>query len=234
MTGMPATDDAAAGQMQEQRGADPETRRRLAPAERTPQILEAALEEFAERGYAGARMAAVAARAGIAKGLIYHYFPSKAALLQATVRACTQPAFEELEQAERRVAGMSGSARDLLAALIEVAYARVRKEGRERHLLRLIVTEAEHFPELARFYREEVLSRATAVVRAVLRAGVASGEFAPEAVETPGLAEVIMAPAMMASVWRMILGEADAPALERMQAAHLDLLLKGLAASCKP
>ncbi|MBD0274100.1 MAG: TetR family transcriptional regulator, partial [Acetobacteraceae bacterium] len=49
-------------------GASP-ARRRLAPAERTPQILAAALEEFAERGYAGASMAAVAARAGVTKGL---------------------------------------------------------------------------------------------------------------------------------------------------------------------
>jgi AcrR family transcriptional regulator len=206
----------------------PPPRRRLAPEARTPQIMEAALEEFAERGYAGARMAAVAARAGVAKGLIYHYFPSKAELFLATVRACTQPVFEE---AERRIAGAGGSARALLAGLVDIAYARVGAERRERALFKLILAEAERFPELARLYEGEVLSRATGIVRAVLRAGVASGEFRPEVAETPCLAEVVMAPATMASVWRMILGEdGAAPGLAEMRAAHLDLLLRGLAA----
>jgi len=73
-------------------------RRRLAPAERTPQILAAALEEFAERGYAGASMAATAARAGVTKGLIYHYFPGKAELFKAVIRSCVQPVFSEAER----------------------------------------------------------------------------------------------------------------------------------------
>jgi AcrR family transcriptional regulator len=201
-------------------------RQRLAPAARTPQILEAAIEEFAERGFDGARMAAVAARAGIAKGLIYHYFPSKAELFQAAVQACTRPVFEA---AERRLGTVHGSARQLLTDLIGLAYARISEEPRERALFRLIVTEAERVPELAAFYRRDILARATGIARAVLRAGAASGEFRPEVAEMPGLAEVIMAPAIMASVWQMILGEA-APEPGLMHGAHLDLLLAGLAA----
>jgi AcrR family transcriptional regulator len=200
-------------------------RRRLEPSERMPQILEAALAEFAERGFAGARMAAVATRAGIAKGLIYHYFPSKAELFEATVRDCTRPVFEA---AERRLSGFRGSARRLLADLLDVAYARIREEPRERVLFRLIVSESARVPELAEFYRREILARATGIARAVLRAGVASGEFRPEVAEAPCYAEVIMAPAIMASVWRTILDEAAAPDLEGMRAAHLDLLLAGL------
>lgn len=191
-----------------------------------PQILDAALEEFAARGYAGARVAAVAARAGIAKGLVYHYFPSKAALFLATIRACTQPAFEA---AERRLQAGGTSARAMLTDLIGLAYRRLDEGGRERALFRLIVAEADRFPELARFYQDEVLSRATALVGGVLRAGAASGEFRPEAAEMPGLAEVVLAPAVAASVWRMILGPGAAPDLEAARAAHLDLLLAGLA-----
>src|SRR5690349_11852781 len=208
-------------------GGAQQARRRLAPEARMPQILEAALEEFAERGYAGARMAAVASRAGIAKGLIYHYFPSKSDLFQATVRACTQPVFEE---AERRASEYNGSARELLIALIGIAYSRACNDRRERALFKLIVTEAERFPELARFYKAEVLARATSILGAVLRAGAASGEFRPRVADMPGLAEVVMAPAIMASVWQMILGETAAPDPGGMHAAHLDLLLAGLAA----
>ena len=206
-------------------------RQRLPREARTPQILDAALAEFAERGYGGARMAAVAERAGIAKGLIYHYFPSKSALFLATIRAATEPAFEA---AERRVFVTGGPVRAVLSDLISVAYARLRDGHRERALFRLVIAEAARFPELARFYREEVLDRATGLVRAMLRAGAASGEFRPEVAEMPNLAEVVMAPAIAASVWRMILGEAGAPDLLAQQQAHLDLLLAGLAARPGP
>ena len=221
------TRDGAKTSQDVQPGPVAERRRRLAPTERMPQILDAALEEFAERGYGGARMAAVAERAGIAKGLIYHYVPSKQALFSATVRACTQPAFEA---AERQVADCTGSARDLLAALLAIAYERVSGQPRERALFKLIITEAERFPELAAFYRDEVLARSVAIVDAVLQAGVASGEFRPAVASMPGLAEVVLAPAIVAGVWRMIMAKDDAPDPLAMQLAHLDLLLGGLSA----
>ena len=201
-----------------------EARRRLLPEARMPLILGAALEEFSERGYAGARMAAVAARAGIAKGLIYHYFPSKLALFQAAVRAFTEGTFAE---AEERLEAPVGSARDLLRDILAVGYARIGAQGRERSLFRLIVNEAERAPELAAFYRTAVLERATRIARAVLRAGAASGEFRPDVAEMPLLAEVVMAPVIAGAVWNVILGE-DAPDLDRMRAAHLELLLAGL------
>ena len=200
-------------------------RRRLAPAERTPQILAAALEEFAERGYAGASMAAAAARAGVTKGLIYHYFPGKADLFKAVVRSCVQPVFSE---AERMIAAFEGPKAELLRGLIELAYDRVTAERRERVLFKLILAEADRFPELAAFYNAEVLSRGLALVGNVLRAGATSGEFRPEAADAVGLAPVLLAPAIMASIWQMMLGEERAPDLAAMRRAHVDLVLRGL------
>jgi AcrR family transcriptional regulator len=203
-------------------------RRRLGPAVRTPEILEAALEEFTERGYGGARMAAVAERAGIAKGLIYHYFPSKTALFEATIRARMEGIFAA---AERHVTGLGGSATEALRGLVALAYDRLREEGRERMLFRLIVAESERFPELARFYHDAILSRGTAIIRSLLAAGTASGEFRAEVAALPGLAEAIIGPVVAGSVWRIILGEAEAPDLDAQQQAHLGLLLAGLVAS---
>jgi AcrR family transcriptional regulator len=200
-------------------------RRRLAPAERMPQILAGALEEFAERGYAGASMAAAAARAGVTKGLIYHYFPGKADLFKAVVRSCVQPIIAE---AERMIAAFDGPKAELLRRLLDLAYTRVAAERRERILFKLIISEADRFPELAEFYNAEVLSRGLALVGAVLRAGVASGEFRPEATETTGLAPVLIAPAIMAAIWQMMLGEARAPDLEAMRRAHMDMTVQGL------
>jgi AcrR family transcriptional regulator len=203
----------------------PEPRRRLPAEARMPQILAAALAEFAERGFAGARMGAIATRAGIAKALIYHYFPSKAELFEAVVRDSTRPVFED---AERRLQGFQGSATQLLSDLLAVAYARIRDGRRERVLFRLIIAEAERVPDLAEFYRREIMERTLRITRAVLAAGVASGELRPEVADMPGLAEVLVGPVIAAGVWDGILGDAAPPPAE-MQRAHLDLLLAGLA-----
>lgn len=50
-------------------------------------ILAAARDEFAARGFAGARVESIAKRAGLNKQLIYHYFPGKEALFEETLQA---------------------------------------------------------------------------------------------------------------------------------------------------
>ena len=64
----------------------------IAPRERNPErsrsrILDAALEEFAEKGYAGARVEAIARRAGLNKQLISHHFGGKEGLYEAVMDA---------------------------------------------------------------------------------------------------------------------------------------------------
>ena len=64
---------------------------RLATASRDPErtsgrILAAALSEFAAHGFAGARVDAIARRAGINKRMLYHYFGDKEALFRAVLR----------------------------------------------------------------------------------------------------------------------------------------------------
>src|ERR1700756_2199725 len=51
--------------------------------ERAPEILDAALSCFAEKGFAACRMDDIARRAGISKGTIYLYFESKEAVFKA-------------------------------------------------------------------------------------------------------------------------------------------------------
>jgi AcrR family transcriptional regulator len=67
--------------------------------ERERQIVAAAVEEFATNGYAGASVAAVAARAGISKPLIYQYFGSKDGLFLAALHDVATPMLERLEVA---------------------------------------------------------------------------------------------------------------------------------------
>jgi AcrR family transcriptional regulator len=66
-------------------GVDMATTRAIRSAERRAEILRAALEVIAERGYRGASLAAVAERVGLTQQGLLHYFPTKEALLVAVL-----------------------------------------------------------------------------------------------------------------------------------------------------
>ncbi len=58
--------------------------------ERKQQLLDAAAELFADRGYSATRIADICQRAGVAKGLFYWYFPTKGALFAELVHTMRQ------------------------------------------------------------------------------------------------------------------------------------------------
>ena len=74
------------------------SRRQDLSLERKTQILDAALRVFARKGFHKARMDDIAEKAGLSKGLLYWYFESKEALIQALVKLLFEPDLRELER----------------------------------------------------------------------------------------------------------------------------------------
>lgn len=73
--------------------------RRLAAADRRAQLLDAALELAAGGDVAAISVADLAAAAGVSQGLLYHYFPTKGALVVAAVRRAAEALLDDLEAA---------------------------------------------------------------------------------------------------------------------------------------
>ena len=69
----------------------PEPKFRRRAEARPDEVLDAALALFVDQGYAHTSVAAIAKAAGISKGAIYLYFPSKQAILEALVRRAVTP-----------------------------------------------------------------------------------------------------------------------------------------------
>ncbi|ACQ82122.1 transcriptional regulator, TetR family [Beutenbergia cavernae DSM 12333] len=111
------------------------------------QILVAAREVFLDRGFAGASMDEVAARAGASKVTVYAHVRDKRSLFEAVV----QEAIDEAEESTRDLVGALGESHDLPSELRAFARAHVR-EVLQPHLVRmrrLIIAESPRFPELA-------------------------------------------------------------------------------------
>lgn len=203
-------------------------RRRRRKDARPAEIIEAGLREFAEKGYAGTRLDDVAARAGIVKGTIYLYFPNKAALFKEAVRSRIIPT---LGQIEAMIDTYPGSSQDLLEHIFRTIYARLI-DSDLRGVMRIMITEGNRFPEIAEFYYRESLSKALALLDKVVARGLDRGDIrAGPASEYP---RIIMAPAILASIWKMTFDRFDPIDLDRFIAAHLDLVFNGISSHPPP
>jgi AcrR family transcriptional regulator len=201
------------------------TRWRRRKEARPDEILAAALASFAERGFAATRLDDVAARAGISKGTLYLYFHGKEELFEAVVRATLLP---NLERIEALAATFEGPSAQLLERLLLTLAGVVSSQAGA--IPKLVIAEAGNFPELARFYLDEVIRRGLRLIGAILRRGIARGEFRP--IDVDHAVFCVIAPILLAALWKNSLephadASLDAPALAR---AHLDLLLRGLEA----
>ncbi|MEW6163734.1 MAG: TetR/AcrR family transcriptional regulator [Pseudomonadota bacterium] len=205
----------------------PASRRRRKDA-RPGELTAAALDLFVEKGYAATRLEDVARRAGVSKGTLYLYFDGKESLFKAVVREGLLPALAEGEQL---VAGFAGSTEDLFR---EVAGGMWRLIGAQRigGIPKLVFAEARNFPEIARFYQEEVIRRGTALIGSVLARGVARGEF--RALKTAAV-PLVMAPVLMRMIWRHSLDVCAAANVsdEDYFAEYFEIMLRGLRADAK-
>ncbi len=161
---------------------------------RPGEILDAALELFVEKGFAATRLEDVAQRAGVSKGTVYLYFDSKDDLFKAVIRSGMVRAIEE---AEKLVAGFEGSSSDLLRQIYAGWWQNIggtKLSG----IPKLMISEAQNFPELARFYYDEVIQRGSRLFARALERGVARGEFRPINVEYA--VRALIAPLIMRAI----------------------------------
>jgi AcrR family transcriptional regulator len=193
---------------------------------RPAELLDAALDVFAEKGFAAARMEDIAARAGAAKGTIYLYFPSKEAVFEALVRQAIVP---NIERAEALADAHDGPVAPLLRQMLALL-AGVVRDSRIVVLPRLLVGELHKFPELARFYKRNVLDRGLGLIARMHRRGVESGEFRPQ--DSEAVARLVVAPVLLTAIFRTVFAPHDDQPFdpEPVLSAHAETLLRGLAA----
>lgn len=172
-----------------------EPRWRRLPGERPRQILEAALEVFGERGLAVSRLDDIAKRAGLSKGTIYLYFPNKEELFREVVR---NTVVSNIESSEQEISAMGGSATEVLTRSLRAYWIFIRS-AKFAPLFRLIHAEIQNFPDLARFYAEEVVSRRLRLIASIIERGIESGEF--RRVEPLSAARMLAAPFVIHGLW---------------------------------
>ncbi|BCJ91319.1 TetR family transcriptional regulator [Terrihabitans soli] len=211
------------------RGAARPVRKRATPAltpdereARTNALLAAALDVFLERGFESARLDEVAQRAGVAKGTLYLYFPSKEALFEALIGSLIASPFQAAGEVLLK---QDVPAETMLRGLLHFAKTEILAT-RRKDVARLIISEAGRFPELAAFYHREVIGRGMGIVRSIIERGVKSGEFRSDAAAR--FPQLVVAPILVAIVWTGLFDRVQKLDTSGLLDAHADLLIAGL------
>jgi AcrR family transcriptional regulator len=173
-----------------------ERRKEARPAE----LLAAALELFVERGFAGTRLDDVAARAGVSKGTLYLYFQNKEDLFKAVVR---ENIVRNLAEMRETMASFKGSYGELIALVIRQWWERVGNSNASG-ITKLMIAESGNFPEITRFYYDEVIEPSNRLFRSLLERGAEAGEFRP--VDAENFVQVMMGPMVMLMLWKHSIG----------------------------
>jgi TetR/AcrR family transcriptional regulator len=199
-----------------------ERRKQARPGE----LLEAALDLFVEKGFAATRSEEVAIRAGVSKGTLFLYFPSKEELFKAVVR---ENIVRHQTEGAQEIAAFEGSSAELLEHLM-LQWWRRYGATKASGISKLVMSEASNFPDLARFFQEEVVAPGHAMIRSVLQRGIDRGEF--RAVDMDLTVHSVLAPLLFLVTWKHSMGPC-CPNEQRIPPEtfirhHTALLVRGL------
>jgi AcrR family transcriptional regulator len=200
--------------------------RRRRKEARPQELLDAALALFVEKGFAATRADEVAQRAGVSKGTLYLYYPSKEELLKAVIAHYLSA---RIAAGAALAAAHTGLVAPRLREMLPAMW-RELLDSPASGVFKLVVTEVRNFPEIAAFYAREVVEPAHAVLGGLIRRGIAQGEF--RAVEVDDAVHSLVLPLIMLCLHRHSLGACTPDSRlqpQRFIAAHVDLVLDGLA-----
>ncbi len=199
-------------------------RRTRAPDARPQQITQAAQRVFAEKGFAAARMEDIARQAGVSKGTLYLYFPTKEALFTGMLQHGLAPLRDMvLAQVPQAQANAEGALRTAMGLMLQIL-----QRPEPRLFMRLLISEGERFPALVDHYYQNFVSRGMSAIRMILSFGVARGEFKPSAYDE--FPQLIAAPFVINIIWQTLFNRIEPLDADRMIAAHIEQVIDRLKA----
>ena len=192
--------------------------------DRPREICAAALEVFAEKGFASAKLDEIARRAGVSKGTLYLYFADKEQLFRAVVRDAVVPNVERL----RATLIQAGLPFGDLVRLFFTTFVDVTARIPIGAVAKMVISESGNFPELAKVWHDEVVSKALGTMTALIEMAQAKGEV--RAGDARLYTFSLLGPMLMGILYRQTLEPVGGEPLDLGDLAkqHVETVLDGL------
>ena len=196
-------------------------------AENRPrEICTAALDVFSEKGFAAAKLDEIARLAGVSKGTLYLYFKSKEDLFRAVVRDTVAPNIETV----RAIVDTADLPFADVVRMFLPRFAQIATEVRVGAVAKMVIGESRNFPELARVWHDEVVTKALGLIAGLIERGQRRGEV--RAGDPRFHAISLMGAMLMGMLWRETLEPVGGTPLdlESLARQHAETVLQGLIA----
>lgn len=198
--------------------------------DRPREICAAALEVFAEKGFAAAKLDEIARRAGVSKGTLYLYFKDKEELFRAVVRDTVAPNIDAIRET---VMGVDLPFARIVSLFLD-RFAEIATRLPVGAVAKMVIGESGNFPELAKVWHDQVASRALAMLAGLIERAQQKGEVRPG---DPRIhAFTLMGPMLMGVIYRETLQPVGGEPLDLVALArqHADTVLAGLLVEGRP
>ena len=192
--------------------------------DRPREICSAALDVFSEKGFAAAKLDEIARRAGVSKGTLYLYFKDKEDLFRAVVRDTVAP---NIDSVRTVVEGIDIPFADVIRTFLP-RFAAITGQVRVGAVAKMVIGESGNFPELAKVWHDEVVTKALGLVGGLIERAQANGEVREGNARLHAF--TLMGPMLMGVLWRETLQPVGgAPLdLEALARQHAETVLAGL------
>lgn len=192
--------------------------------DRPREICAAALDVFAEKGFAAAKLDEIAKRAGVSKGTLYLYFKDKEQLFRAVVRNTVAPNVDNL----RSGLIQTGLPFDQLVRLFLAKFVEMAGRVPVGAVAKMVISESRNFPELAKVWHDEVVSKGLGTLQALIEMAQAKGEVRDGDARLHAFS--LMGPMLMGVIYRETLEPIGGEALDLASLAsqHAETVLTGL------
>lgn len=204
--------------------SDVETKFQRRKDDRPGEIVAAAVEVFAEKGFALAKLDEIAARAGVSKGALYLYFDTKEDIFRAVVREAVAPNIDAMRATAQAYDGSFAEiAPVILARLVDAA-----DNSRLPAVARMVISESRNFPDLARTWHDSVVSQAVGIIAELIARAQARGEVRPG--RPRFYAFSLIGPILMGFLWRETFQPIGAEPIDLSALAkqHVETVLGGM------
>jgi AcrR family transcriptional regulator len=206
---------------------NPPPKRRRRKIDRPAEILAAALDVFADKGFAAAKLDDIARLAGISKGTLYLYFETKEEMFRAAVSTAFAADFEKMEAF---ASGFEGPTTQLFPIVLSHVAA-LAANSRLPAIAKMVIAESRNFPDLARIWHDDVVSR----VLGTLTKSIARGQKRGELVSGDArlYAFSLVGPMVMALLFREVFAgtTGNPPDLQALALQHSRTVIHGLQGS---
>lgn len=196
----------------------PKPRYQRRKEDRPQEITEAALQAFAEKGYAATRVEEVAKRAGVSKGLLYLYFKTKEELFKAVVKSVV---VRRVDQLIGSIESTDLSSEDFIRGPL-TSFLKQVPGSPVAIVIRLLISEGPRHPDLVDYYYDNVVSKGLAAITGFVERGVDRGEFRKSVVTE--LPQLFLAPVMLSIIWSIIFKTRELDT-DKLIETQIDMLL---------